>query len=228
MRIDKPLKESINIFNIKNEDASTQSTFATIRIIKNIDKYVENGQWSKTAFEWEKLSSLFSTLRYGKNANFKEYEQLLKYESWEKKIRYVEKIPENTMKKILYLKSSDINLYRRVFALENGIDADEDFFLSMRAVDVFRELIDDIIDYPEDLLTPNFNFLIFAKGISSNWIDLVSSRLDKLANLSIDMLVNSKSKLFENEYVKQHIIPSISVDKIFYQNTLYNNYYSLK
>ena len=85
-------------------------------------------------------------------------------------------------------------------------------------------VIDDIIDFHDDMFTPNFNFLIFARKASKDWIDLAAIQLDKLSQLAINMIVNSKSQLLQNEPTRQKLIYSIVNDNQFYNNYLHENY----
>ncbi len=220
MRIDKPLSECILFFKDKKKNIATKSTYKVIDIIKNIDLFIETGQWDKAALEWKNLEYLLQTFSANKYACSKEYNQLVKYEQFEKKIRFSDYIPKPTMDEILFYKSSDINLYRKTFILENGIDIDESFFYTMKEVDVYRELIDDIIDYKEDMLTPNFNYLIFSQKISYDWKRIVGLTLDKLSKMAINTIINSQSIVFTNQFFREQLISSILTDKNVFQKKL--------
>jgi hypothetical protein len=181
MRITKPLQELKEMmtlsFLFKNNDLTDQA----ILIVSKLDSCVEDKNHSMASDQWSLLYNLLSKVtgeRY--RQFFTEIDDLRDFERWEINYTRNRNYSFDVICKILFLKSADINIYRKIYLLENNISVSDGFYDLTRKIDFLREIFDDIQDMAEDNRKQSFNIVNIAMHCHENWYFLISNLIKKL------------------------------------------------
>lgn len=181
MRITKPLQELKDMmpltFFSKNKDLTDQA----ILIVSKLDNYVECKNQTMASYQWRLLYNLLSKVT-GESYRqfFTEIDDLRDFERWEINYTKSKKYTFDVMCKILFLKCADINIYRKIYLIENNISVTDDFYNLSRRIDLLREIFDDIQDMSEDQRKQCFNIVNITMMCHENWFFLISNLIKKL------------------------------------------------
>ncbi|HUU90084.1 MAG TPA: hypothetical protein VM238_02620 [Phycisphaerae bacterium] len=187
-RIDVPVREFAHIF-LRCPDVALRDIEDIVLTIRRLDHAVEAGDWAATPCLWRRLRFLTAPLEESwRSVSAAEVEELQIYERHEKDLRQGKGVIEGRLSRILYLKSADINIYRRSLACRAGQKLCPDVYKALRATDTFRELCDDVADVEEDLVRPNFNFLVLAQRLSVDPVSVVCAEFDALLGVALATL----------------------------------------
>ena len=187
-RISNPLVEFGRLLTGVDGLSHRGRTSDCILTIRALDEAVENGCEEETARCWRVLASIGEGLEKRSRPIDREIGQLREYERWEKALRSMPRLSLPLMRRVLFLKSSDLGVYRRALADDLGLTPDTRAYDALRACDVFRELVDDVADIDEDLKSPNFNFAIWACLAVEDWASYVLNELECLAGRALSSL----------------------------------------
>ncbi len=214
-RIDSPIREFTEHFLRCSDMRHSLVVLDVLNVIAEIDQAVENGRWSATRDCWKKLDELIRPLCEAEQLAFlPEVQQLRLYEDYEKSLRTGRVLSLPEMRHVLHLKSCDISMYRRVLSFRLARPVPSGVFTRLRAIDLLRELLDDLRDVEEDLQKPNFNFLIQASRTTCDPYCLVSSELNTLTRHAISSLQAMAAKGWVDERSSAFLEAAIFSDEV--------------